>query len=82
MFQGILFSFVGLLLNVTIRLAIAVPWSWFSGLLAAGAFLSLLLGAEILWVIIAGMGIALGVFVIVHRLHTFLPVPIWQEIPG
>ena len=66
MFQGILFSFVGLLLSVTIRLALAVPWSWFSGLLAAGAFLSLLLGAEILWVVIAGMGIALGVFVIVY----------------
>jgi chromate transporter len=65
-FQGILFSFVGLLLSVTIRLALAVPWSWFSGLLAAGAFLSLLLGTEILWVVIAGMGIALGVFVIVH----------------
>jgi chromate transporter len=58
MFQGILFSFVGLLLSVTIRLALAVPWSWVSGLLAAGAFLSLLLGAEILWVVIAGIGIA------------------------
>ena len=28
MFQGILFSFVGLLLSVTIKLALAVPWSW------------------------------------------------------
>lgn len=66
MFQGILFSFVGLLLSVTIRLALAVPWSWFSGLLAAGAFLSLLLGAEILWVVIAGIASAIVVFVIVH----------------
>jgi chromate transporter len=66
MFQGILFSFVGLLLSVTIRLALAVPWSWVSGLLAAGAFLSLLLGAEILWVVIAGIGIAVIMFVIVH----------------
>ena len=66
MFQGILFSFVGLLLSVTIRLALAVPWSWFPGLLAAGAFLSLLLGAEILWVVVAGIGIAIGMFVMVH----------------
>ncbi len=66
MFQGILFSFVGLLLSVTIRLAIAVPWSWFPALLAAGAFLSLLLGAEILWVVVAGIGIAVLQFVLVH----------------
>lgn len=66
MFQGILFSFVGLLLSVTIKLALVVPWSWFPGLLAAGAFLSLLLGAEILWVVIAGIGIAVVMFVIVH----------------
>lgn len=66
MFQGILFSFVGLLLSVTVRLALAVPWSWFPGLLAAGAFLSLLLGAEILWVVVAAVGIAAAVFLIVH----------------
>jgi chromate transporter len=64
MFQGILFSFVGLLLSVTIKLALAVPWSWFPGILAAGAFLSLLLGAEILWVVVAGIGIAVFVFFI------------------
>ena len=66
MFQGILLSFVGLLLSVTINLALAVPWSWFPGLLAVGAFLSLLLGAEILWVVIAGIGVALIMFVLVH----------------
>jgi len=66
MFQGILFSFVGLLLSVTIKLALAVPWSWFPGLLAAGAFLSLLLGAGSLWVVIAGIGIAVIQFIIVH----------------
>jgi len=66
MFQGILFSFVGLLLSVTIKLALAVQWSWFSGLLAAGAFLSLLLGAEILWVVVAGIGIAVIMFIIGH----------------
>jgi len=66
MFQGILFSFVGLLLSVTIKLALAVPWSWFAGLLAAGTFVSLLLGAEILWVVVAGVVIAAGMFVLVH----------------
>jgi chromate transporter len=64
LFKGILFSFVGLLLSVTIKLALAVPWSGFPALLAAGAFVSLLLGAEILWVVIAGMIIAGVVFVI------------------
>jgi chromate transporter len=66
MFQGILFSFVGLLLSVTVKLALAVPWSWSSGLLAAGAFLALLLGAEILWVVIAGIALAIMVFFVMH----------------
>ena len=64
MFKGILFSFVGLLLSVTIKLALAIPWSWFPGILAAGAFFALLLGTEILWVVVAGIGIAVFVFVI------------------
>jgi chromate transporter len=66
MFQGILFSFVGLLMSVTVKLALAVPWSWFPGLLAVGGFISLLLGAEILWVVVAGVGLAGVVFVFVH----------------
>jgi chromate transporter len=66
MFQGILFSFVGLLLSVTIKLALAVPWSWFFALLVAGAFLSLLSGAEILWVVSAGIALAAVVLVVVH----------------
>lgn len=64
MFQGILYSFVGLLLSVTIKLALAVPWSWFPGLLAAGTFLALLMGAEILWVVVAGVAAAVLMFVI------------------
>ena len=64
-FQGILFSFVGLLLSVTIKLALVVPWSWFYGLLAGGAFLFLLMGTEILWVVTVGIGIAVIMFVIV-----------------
>jgi chromate transporter len=65
MFQGILFSFVGLLLSVTIKLALAVPWSWFPGLLAAGAFIALFFGTEILWVVIAGVAAAM-VFAFLH----------------
>ncbi|MGA2122079.1 MAG: chromate efflux transporter [Methanoregula sp.] len=66
MFQGILFSFVGLLLSVTVKLALAVPWSWFPGLLAVGGFISLLVGVEILWVVVAGVGLAGVVFVFMH----------------
>lgn len=65
MFQGILFSFVGLLLSVTVKLALAIPWSYLPAFLAAGAFVSLLLGAEILWVVAAGIAIAVAVFVLV-----------------
>jgi chromate transporter len=66
MFQGILFSFVGLLLSVTLKLALAVPWSWFSALLATGTFVLLLLGAEIIWVVFGGIGIALVMYLVVH----------------
>jgi chromate transporter len=62
MFQGILFSFVGLLLSVTIKMALAVSGSWFSVFLATGAFVALLMGAEILWVVIGGLAIAGGIF--------------------
>jgi chromate transporter len=65
-FQGILFSFVGLLLSVTIKLALAVPWSWFPALLATGAFVSLLLGAEIAWVVFGGIGIAVMMYLVMH----------------
>jgi chromate transporter len=65
MFQGILFSFVGLLLSVTVKLALAVPWSWFPALLATGAFVSLLLGAEIMWVVLGGIGIAVVMYFVV-----------------
>jgi chromate transporter len=66
MFQGILLSFTGLLLSVTVRLALAVSWSVFPAVLAAGAFFSLLMGAEILWVVVAGIAITLIAYGIVH----------------
>jgi chromate transporter len=53
--SGILLSFVGLLLSVTIRFAMGISWDWPLALLCAGAFIALLLGGEILWVVIAGV---------------------------
>ena len=52
---GILLSFVGLLFSVTIRFAMGISWDWPLTLLGAGAFIALLLGGEILWVVIAGV---------------------------
>jgi chromate transporter len=53
--NGILLSFVGLLLSVTIRFAMGIHWDWQLVLLGAGAFIALLLGGEILWVVAAGV---------------------------
>lgn len=53
--NGILLSFVGLLLSVTIRFAIGIHWDWQLALVGAGALVVLLLGGEILWVVIAGV---------------------------
>ena len=51
---GVLCSFVGLLLNVTIRFALNVHWDLSHLLLASGAFVGLLLKVDILWVIVIG----------------------------
>jgi chromate transporter len=53
--NGILLSFVGLLLSVTIRFAMGIHWDWQLALLGTVAFIALLLGGEILWVVIAGV---------------------------
>ena len=53
--RGILLSFVGLLLSVTIRFAMGISWDWPLALLGAGAFIALILGGEILWIVIAGV---------------------------
>ncbi|MGD1004520.1 MAG: chromate efflux transporter [Methanoregulaceae archaeon] len=53
--NGILLSFVGLLLSVTIRFAMGISWTWQLALVGAGALVALLLGGEILWVVIAGV---------------------------
>lgn len=52
--RGILTSFVGLLLAVTIKFALAVPWSPLSALLACAAFTALMLKVDVPWVVVPG----------------------------
>jgi len=52
--SGVLCSFVGLLLAVTVQLAHNVAWTWVHGLLASAAFVALRLKVDVLWVVVAG----------------------------
>jgi chromate transporter len=56
---GILCSFVGLLLTVTIRFTLNIPWDFTRILLSSAAFIALLLKVDILWVVLAGTVISL-----------------------
>jgi chromate transporter len=56
---GILCSFVGLLLTVTIRFALDIPWDLPRILLTVAAFVALILKVDILWVVLAGTVISL-----------------------
>ena len=56
---GILCSFVGLLLTVTIRFALNIPWDFTRILLSSAAFIALVLKVDILWVVLAGTVISL-----------------------
>jgi chromate transporter len=64
-FQGVtralLLSFVGLLLSVTVTFARAVPWTLATALMAAMALLALLRRVDVLWVVLAGVVIAVVV---------------------
>ncbi len=60
--SGILFSFVGLLVSVTIRFAMSIPWDIPTITLLIGSFAALVLGAEILWVVLAGTVISYFLF--------------------
>ena len=55
MIRGILCSFVGLLLSVTIHFAQNIPWDFQRTILACAAFLALLLKTQIIWVVVAGI---------------------------
>jgi chromate transporter len=56
---GILCSFVGLLLTVTVRFALNIPWDIIRTLLSGAAFIALFLKVDILWVVLAGTVISL-----------------------
>jgi len=56
---GILCSFVGLLLTVTIRFALDIPWDISRILLSGAAFIALILKVDILWVVLIGTVISL-----------------------
>jgi chromate transporter len=61
-FRGILFSFVGLLVSVTIKFGMGISWDIPTIILATGTFAALVLGAEILWVVLAGVVISYFLF--------------------
>jgi chromate transporter len=56
---GIFCSFVGLLLTVTIRFALDIPWNLPRTLLTIAAFVALILKVDILWVVLIGTAISL-----------------------
>jgi chromate transporter len=60
--KGVLASFVGLLLAVTLRFGLAVPWTPVSALLACGAFVALMLRVEVPWVVIPGAILSIVLF--------------------
>ena len=57
---GVLCSFVGLLMTVTVRFALDVQWDVPHALLAACAFVALLRKVDILWVVLAGTVISVA----------------------
>lgn len=59
---GVLCSFVGLLLAVTIRFAANVQWDLSHLLLAGGAIVALLLKVDIFWVVVIGTVVSVMVF--------------------
>ncbi len=60
--DGILCSFVGLLLSVTIRFAMNIPWDFPRIILTGAAFVALLFKVDILWVVLIGVVISVMVF--------------------
>jgi len=59
--RGVLASFVGLLLAVTVQFAIAAAWTGPSILLASAAFVALWFKIDILWVVLVGAGVSVFV---------------------
>jgi len=61
--SGILLSFVGLLLAVTVHLGMSVTWEVWSIILAVATFAALRLKVDVLWVVIAGglLSVVIGI---------------------
>jgi chromate transporter len=59
---SIMCSFVGLLLTVTIRFAMDIPWDVTRIFLSGAAFAALIMKVDILWVVLVGTGISLVAF--------------------
>ncbi|NJD53080.1 MAG: hypothetical protein FIB07_09465 [Candidatus Methanoperedens sp.] len=59
---GILCSFVGLLLSVTLRFALNIPWDFPRIIFTGLAFVALLFKVDILWVVL--IGIVLSVMIL------------------
>jgi len=57
--RGILFSFVGLLLSVTIRFALDVPWDAVRIILAVGTFAALMFNVKLIYPVLAGIAVSL-----------------------
>lgn len=57
--RGVLASFVGLLLAVTLQFGIAASWSAWSILLAVAAFVALRLKVDVLWVFLVGAAVSI-----------------------
>jgi chromate transporter len=56
--RGILYSFVGLLLSVTIRFGLNVPWDPVRVILVAGTVVSLYYNVKLIYPVIAGIGVS------------------------
>ncbi len=52
--RGIICSFVGLLIAVTIRFSLAIHWQWLSIIICLAAFIALRCKIDILWVVLVG----------------------------
>jgi chromate transporter len=57
--SGILASFVGLLLSVTIQFALGVSWDVPRIVLAGAALVALVRGVDVLWVVLVGIALSL-----------------------
>lgn len=57
--RGVLASFVGLLVAVTINFAAVISWSLPAGLIAAAALVALRYRVDVLWVVLAGAAVSI-----------------------